>query len=116
MSGEQRDVNAVEPQSKRQKLSGVGEIIAFGGPMYDDATARKILKEVVLVKAADALDGEAVLGFDPDDAALNNTYYSFGDHFEGYVCNSNDLLCQKGRRENVPLPRIKRCFNNKEPV
>ena len=66
------------------------EIMAFGGPMYDEATARKMLKEVVLASAEKAAqygflfnnaeDGEAVVGFDSDDAALNNTYYYADDH------------------------------------
>ena len=82
MSGEHRGDNAVEPQSKRQKLS-VREIIAFGGPMYDEATARKILKEVVLVSADRNEDGEGpVIGFDPDDAALDDLYYVNDGNFE----------------------------------
>ena len=60
MSGEQRGDNAVEPQSKRQKLSGDGKIIAFGGPMYDEATARKMLKEEVLVVPDEAEEIEFV--------------------------------------------------------
>ena len=70
-----------EPLSKRQKRGdgdeeeAAPEIIAFGGPMYDEATACKILKEAVLVEAGYAEDGEAVIGFDPDDAALDNFYY-----------------------------------------
>ena len=64
-----------EPLSKRQKRGDGGEkadpeIIAFGGPMYDEATARKMLKEVRLGR-----DGEQFQGFDPDNAALNNFYY-----------------------------------------
>ena len=43
--------------------------------MYDEATARKILKEAVLISADEAEDGEAVIGFDPDDAALDNIYF-----------------------------------------
>ena len=69
-----------EPLSKRQKCSDSGEeeaaeIIALGGPMYDEATARKILKEAVLLAAGYTVDGEALIGFDPDDAALDNVYY-----------------------------------------
>ena len=66
--------------SKRQKRGGgdeekeTDEIMAFGGPMYDEATARKMLKEAVLASAEDAMDGEAVIGFDPDDAALDQIY------------------------------------------
>ena len=79
-----------EPLRKRRKRRGDGdgkkaaEIIAFGGPMYYEATARKLLKEAVLVSAEDAEDGGPVIGFDPDDAALNNTYYVRGD-FTYYV-------------------------------
>jgi hypothetical protein len=43
--------------------------------MYDEATARKMLEEVVLVLAEYTEDGEAVIGFDPDDAALDNVYF-----------------------------------------
>ncbi len=58
-----------EPLSKRQKCGD-------GGPMYDEATARKMLEEVVLVSAEDAeyYYGETLIGFDPDDAALDNVY------------------------------------------
>ena len=58
--------------------------------MYDEATARKILKEVVLASAEEAAwygplfnnaeVGDAVIGFDPEDAALMNTYYYVDDH------------------------------------
>ena len=80
----------VEPQSKRQKLSGdekpkAAEIMAFGEPMYDEATAHKMLKEVVLASAEDAMDGEAVIGFDPDDAALDNVYEVNDDLFRQYI-------------------------------
>ena len=66
-----------EPLSKRQKRGqeAVPEQISFGGPMYDEATARKMLKEAVLVPAERAVDGEAVIGFDPEDAALDNVYW-----------------------------------------
>ena len=76
-----------ELQSKRQKLSGDGdekeaaELITLGGPMYDEATARKMLQEVVLVSADKAEDGEAVIGFDPDDASLDNLYFVDDDYF-----------------------------------
>ena len=72
--------NGQEPLTKRQKRGddeeAAPEIIAFGGPMYDEATARKILKEEVLISADSvfAEDGEAVIGFDPDDAALDDLY------------------------------------------
>ena len=71
-----------KPLSKRQKCGNgdqkeaTAEIIAFGGPMYDEATARRMLKELVRVPAERADDGEAEIGFDPDDAALNNVYGS----------------------------------------
>jgi len=45
-------------------------IVALGGPMYDEATARKMLKEVVLFGD----DEDEPTGFNPDDAALDNTY------------------------------------------
>ena len=78
-----------QPLSKRQKRGDGGRALALalalGGPMYDEATARKILKETVLASAevaalyghlfSNAENGEAVVGFDPDDAALNNTYF-----------------------------------------
>ena len=55
------------------------EIIAFGGPMYDEATARKILQEVVLLSefaqgelTAEELE-DADLNFDPD--APNKFYW-----------------------------------------
>ena len=64
-----------EPLSKRQKCGD-------GGPMYDEATARKMLEEVVLISAEDNEYGEeAVIGFDPDDAALDNVY----DEVDGFL-------------------------------
>ena len=72
----------VEPQSKKRgggdDEKETDKIIAFGGPMYDEATARKMLKEVVLVSAEYAEDGEAVIGFDPADEALDDLYIVFG--------------------------------------
>ena len=74
--------DSLEPQSKRQKRGdgdeevAAPEIIAFGGPMYDEATARKILQEVVLISAEYTEDDVQVVGFDPDDAALDDTYDS----------------------------------------
>ena len=67
----------MEPQIKRQKRGDeevASEIIAFGGPMYDEATARKLLQEAVRVPAGWAADGEAVIGFNPDDASLDSLY------------------------------------------
>ena len=66
-----------QPLSKRQKRGGgdekeaTTEIIAFGGPMYDEATAHKILKEVLLVREYEEIGEEAVVGFDPDDVDLD---------------------------------------------
>ena len=68
-----------EPLRKRQKRGeeAAPEIIAFGGPMYDETTARKMLKEVRFNDGIDIDDddGEQFQGFDPDDAALDNFYY-----------------------------------------
>ena len=40
--------NGLMPQSKKQKVCKSGEVYvdALGGPMYDEATARKILSAV----------------------------------------------------------------------
>ena len=62
-----------QPRGKRWKC-GDGDEEAFGGPMYDEATARKMLQEAELIPAVYAEDGEAVIGFDPNDAALDNLY------------------------------------------
>ena len=71
--------DSLEPQSKRLKCGdgdeeAAPEIIAFGGPMYDEATARKMLKEVRFEDG----DEDEFQGFDPNDAALDNTYDVFG--------------------------------------
>ena len=77
--------DSLEPQSKRQKRGdgdevAAPEIIAFGGPMYDEATARKMLKEVGFDdddsdKESNDDDGDNEFqGFDPDDAALDRSY------------------------------------------
>eukprot|EP00563_Minutocellus_polymorphus_P005305 CAMPEP_0181044038 /NCGR_PEP_ID=MMETSP1070-20121207/13039_1 /TAXON_ID=265543 /ORGANISM="Minutocellus polymorphus, Strain NH13" /LENGTH=292 /DNA_ID=CAMNT_0023122429 /DNA_START=12 /DNA_END=890 /DNA_ORIENTATION=+ len=88
MSANQHD-NDHRSRSKSQKR-GDGDdddedeaapIIALGGPMYDEATARKMLKEVVLND--EEVEDEPIVGFDPDDAALDNTYYVYGEGFEG---------------------------------
>jgi len=67
-----------EPLSMRQKRGGdetVPVIIALGGPMYDEATARKMLEEAVLVHENLVLfDNEDESGFDPNDAALDNIH------------------------------------------
>ena len=65
-----------EPLSKKQRRSNgdetaSSEIVAFGGPMYDEATALKILKEAV---DDDKITIAFGAGFDPDGAALDNTY------------------------------------------
>ena len=82
MSGEQRGSNVEEPERKRLKRGGeeaAPEIIAFGGPMYDEATARKMLKEVLLIseEAQGELTAEESedkdLHFDPDK--LDSLYY-----------------------------------------
>ena len=76
MSDQPGNNSGREPLSKQHIcVEEAAEIIAFGGPMYDEATARKILQEVVLVSAEDAVDGEAVVGLDPNDAALNDFYF-----------------------------------------
>ena len=55
-----------------------------GGPMYDEATARKMLEEAELIPIGIAHGSEAVIGFDPDDEALDNRYvvwaYTTGFH------------------------------------
>ena len=64
-----------EPMNKKQKC---GQVIFGGGPMYDEATARKMLQEAVLVSGKHR---ETVLGFDPDDAALDNLYLVWTNFF-----------------------------------
>ena len=77
--------NDLEPLTKRQKCSNgdeeVSRALSLGGPMYDEATARKVLEEAVRIPAKYANDGEAVIGFDPNDAALDNLYIIEGDDF-----------------------------------
>ena len=70
-----QDGSQTEPLAKRQKRRDV----SLGGPMYDEATARKILQAAVLIPAKYAEDGEAVIGFDPD--VLNRLYYVDDGHF-----------------------------------
>ena len=70
--------------------------------MYDEATARKTLQEVVLVPADYYEDGEeAVIGFDQDDAALDNFYVVHDDSFASsttpliYFANKGDAkMCR----------------------
>ena len=50
------------------------------GPIHDEAKARRILEEEVLVEASRSQNGEAVVGFDPDDAALDNLYFVDNEH------------------------------------
>ena len=69
--------DSLEPLSKKRKCGDgeAPEIIAFGGPMYDEATAHRMLKEAVRIDATFTEDGEEpVIGFDPSDAALDNSY------------------------------------------
>ena len=89
MSDQSGNNGNLEPPSKRQKCVDGGKteaakIIAFG-PMYDEATARKMLQEAVLQEAdSDEEDGNgAVVGFDPNDAALDNGYYVLNDDLRG---------------------------------
>ena len=82
-----------EPLGKRQKRGGGDD-----RPMYDEATARKMLKEVVLVSAVNAEDGEEVIGFDPDDEALDNLYYinDDSDYWSGDEITPLHYFVQKG--------------------
>ena len=84
------------PTRKRQKRSGDDEKIAFGGPMYDEVTARKILEEVVLVSAEYAEEGEAVIGFNPDDAALDNLYSFDDDYYAATEMTPVTYFAEKG--------------------
>ena len=90
----------MEPQSKRRKCGdeAAPEIIAiaFGGPMYDEATARKMLKEVVRVAEDEEFGIEAEIGFDPDDAALDNVYFVFDDDFGEVEITPMIYFAQKG--------------------
>ena len=81
MSGQPGNNGDFEPLSKRQKRGDCDRTLALGGPMYDEATARKMLQEVVLVLAEYTEDGEAVIGFDPDDVSLDNVYYVNNGYF-----------------------------------
>ena len=108
ISGELRGNSIVnmEPQSMRQKVGGdekeATEIIAFGGPMYDEATARKILQAAVLIPAKYAEDGEAVIGFDPDDAALDHLYFVDNEDFDAVRITPMTYFVQ---REDVKMCR-----------
>jgi len=95
-----------EPLGKRQKRGGgdddkpkeAAEIIAFGGPMYDEATARKMLQEVVLINEDAWLPAEeledAILHFDPD--ALNNLYWIIEADFWGGNMTAMTYFARKG--------------------
>ena len=71
-----------------------------GGPMYDDATARKILKEVLLISedAQDELTTEeledADLHFDPDK--LDSLYYVDDCDFWGAYVTAMAYFAKKG--------------------
>jgi len=88
------------PLSKRQKR-GDGNEKAFGGPMYDEATAHKMLKEAVLLAAEDTEAGEAVIGFDPDDAALENSY----DYFDNFLVRKVNPMIYFAEKEDVKMCR-----------
>ena len=66
--------------------------------MYDEATARKTLEEVVLVDTdyADTVDGEPVIGFDPDDAALDRLYCVDNDFFGGVYMTAMTYFADRG--------------------
>ena len=56
--------DSLDPFSKRRKCGDgdgdgkeAADIIAFGGPMYDEATARKMLQEVVLMYLSTKMHG-----------------------------------------------------------
>lgn len=92
-----------EPLNKRQKRGDdqkVAEIIAYGGPMYDEATARKMLQEVLLISedaqgelSAEALE-DADLHFDPDK--LDSLYYVDDDNFWGMDVTAMTYFAKKG--------------------
>ena len=73
ISGDQRgnSTGNMEPQSKKQKRGGGDDekaakiVIALDGPMYDEATARKMMEETVLVSedAYWAAGERPVIGF-----------------------------------------------------
>lgn len=93
------------PRSKRQKCDGGETPSAFvlGGPMYDEETACKILREA-RVRPGDGEDvlyyeneEEAATGFDPRD--LDNVYHSVDDYGEFtpmfFYANKGDLkMCR----------------------
>ena len=58
-----------------------------------------MLQEAVLVSAEDAEDGQAVVGFDPNDATLNRSYPVLRVENK-----SNASFCTEGGCEDVPVP------------
>ena len=65
------------------------------GEMYDDETARRILREAVRIIAVESDDNVPVIGFDPD--ALNDVYeVNDGDTFEGVEITAMIYFAQKG--------------------
>ena len=80
----------VEQMNRKQKKKKVPS-------MYDEATARKILQEVVLVPAERTQDGEAVIGFDPDNEALDNRYMVLWvSHFYAFEITPMIYFARKG--------------------
>jgi len=82
-----------EPLSKRQKRKEGAEtvpVIALGGPMHDEPTARRMLEEVVLD------DDEDESGFDPNDAALDNIHEVHDLTFGGNGITPMIYFAQKG--------------------
>jgi len=106
MSNQQGNYADRVPLSKRQKYGG-GDEEAVGGPMYDEATARKMLKEVVRVSAE--YGEEAVIGFDPNDAALDDPYYIDVD-VDGYL--DTTPLIYFALKGDMKMCRIKRGHKN----
>ena len=66
---------ANEPRNKRQKRDGGGtpRSVVLGGPMYDEETARKMLRNAHVWPLGSW--GEGKSGFDPDDEAVDNVYH-----------------------------------------
>ena len=91
-----------EPMTKRQKCGdGVVPSPSFGGgPMYDDATARKMLRETVLINedAQDELTAEELededLHFDPDK--LDSLYYVDDSDFWAEYMTAMTYFAKKG--------------------
>ena len=105
MSSGQEESNDNEPQSKKRKIDvSDGEVYSddLGGPMYTEATARRILKGVVPFDGGLMVigGGEQVVGFKADDSTLNDLYSlnDFGDRFVTpmiYFARQGDLkMCR----------------------